>query len=155
MGKTKKRRGTDISTPAETPKGVTGAMAVTNETTTTKDVPTKDPLNELPKYPDIPSKLEYLTAMIATILSVVMQVRDSINYSQGEINDLKTEVSDLKHTCDESKSEVLKLQCEMRTLKQSYSKTEDRVIRMESQSRRNNLLIDGIAEKENESAKDC
>ncbi len=43
----------------------------------------------------------------------------------------------------------------MRTLKQSYSKTENRVIRMESQSRRNNLLIDGIAEKENESAKDC
>ncbi len=117
-----------------------------------------DPLKELPKDPgnnDIPSNLDYLTTMIATLLSVVMQVRDSINYGQGEIDDLKTEVSDLKNTCDESKSEVLKLQCEMRTLKQSHSKMEDRVIRMESQSRRNNLLIDGIAEIENESAKDC
>ncbi len=98
MGKTKKRRGTDISTPAETPKGVTGAMAVTNEATA-NDVPTMDPLKELPKDPgnnDIPSKLDYLTTMIATILSIVMQVRDSINYSQGEIDDLKTEVSDLK-----------------------------------------------------------
>ncbi len=36
-----------------------------------------------------------------------MQFRDSINYSQGDIDDLKTEVSDLKYTCDESKSEVL------------------------------------------------
>ncbi len=98
MGKTKTKRGTDISTPAETPKGVTGEMAVTNEATTTKDLPSMDPLKELPKDPgnnDIPSKLDCLTTMIATILSVVMQVRDSINYSQCEIDDLKTEVKQI------------------------------------------------------------
>ncbi len=74
MDKIKKKRGTDISPPAETPKGVTGAMAVTNEATTTKDLPTMDPLKELPKDPgnnDISSKLDYLTTMIATILSHV------------------------------------------------------------------------------------
>ncbi len=93
--------------------------------------------------------------MIATILSVVMQVRDSINYSKDELDNLKTEVSDLKHTCDESKYVVLKLQCEMKSLKQSHNKLEDMVICLESQSNRNNLLIDVIAEKENEIAKDC
>ncbi len=46
IGKTKKMRGTDISTPAET--GIIGTMAVTNEATTTKDLPTMDPLKELP-----------------------------------------------------------------------------------------------------------
>ncbi len=57
MGKNKKKRGTDITTPAETSKGVTGGLAVTNEATTTKDLPTVDPLKELPKDPgnnDIP-----------------------------------------------------------------------------------------------------
>ncbi len=51
MGKIRKKRGTDISTPAETYKGVTGAMAVTNATTTTKDLATTDPLKELPTDP--------------------------------------------------------------------------------------------------------
>ncbi len=60
-----------MSTPAETPKGVIGAMAVTNEATTTKDLPTTVSLKEIPKYPrnsNIPSKLDYLTTMTATIL---------------------------------------------------------------------------------------
>ncbi len=109
MSDIKKKRGTDIPTPAETPKGVTGAMAVTNEATTTKDLNTMAPHQEISKDPrnnDIPSKLDYLTTMSATMLSVVMQVSDSINYSEGEIDDLKTEINDLKNTCEESKSEL-------------------------------------------------
>ncbi len=62
-----------MSTPAETPKGKIGAMAVTNEATTTKDLTNTDSLKELPKYPrnsNIPSKLDYLTTMIAIILGI-------------------------------------------------------------------------------------
>ncbi len=43
----------------------------------------------------------------------------------------------------------------MNTLEQQHKKLEENVINIKSLSRRNNLLLDGIPEADNESSKDC
>ncbi len=71
------------------------------------------------------------------------------------MSELKSKVSQVEKIANDAKSDTNKLQHELNTLKQQHKKLEEKVINIESQSRRNNLLLDGIPEADNESSKDC
>ncbi len=117
--------------------------------TTIMDLP-KDPGNK-----DIPAKLGYLCIMLMKVLTLLGDLKDSLECSQKDVSELKSKVSQVEKIANDAKSDTNKLQHELNTLKQQHKKLEEKVINIESQSRRNNLLLDGIPEADNESSKDC
>ncbi len=117
--------------------------------TTIMDLP-KDPGNK-----DVPAKLGYLSIMLMKVLTLLGDLKDSLEFSQKDVSELKSKVGQVEKIANNAKSDTNKLQHELNTLKQQYKKLEEKVINIESQCRRNNQLLDGIPEADNESSKDC
>ena len=123
-----------------------------------KDTTCFTELLELEKDPgntDVTAKMDYLTRMVVMVLRVVCDVKKtmddvqtSLTFSQGELEDLKSKVTTVEST-------VTNLQQEVTLLKSSNKQLQDHVIRLEAQSRRDNLILDGIPEEEGETSEDC
>ena len=104
---------------------------------------------------DINKKLDYLTSLILLVVTGLTDIGKSLTFNQGEITDLKKEISILNERLHESQTNVSKLENNLLQARKDHQILQDHVIKLESQSRRDNLILDGIPEKPNESNEDC
>ncbi len=98
---------------------------------------------------DITAKLGYLSIMLIKVLTLLGDLKDSLEFSQKDVPEHKSKVGEVEKIANDAKSETNKLQHEQNTLKQQHKKREEKVLNIESQSRRNNLLLGGIPEADN------
>ena len=118
----------------------------------------KDEIKKLgadPGNTNMDKKLDYLTDLLLIVLNGLHEIGKALTFNQGEITDLKKEVSNLNGRLQESQQTVSSLQNNLQQAKREHQSLQDQIIRLESQSRRDNLILDGIPEKNGESNEDC
>ena len=108
-----------------------------------------------PGNKDITKKLDYLTSLILLVVTGLTDIGKSLTFNQGEVTDLKKEVSILNARLQDSQKTVSSLEGSLLQAKKDHQNLQDHVIQLESQSRRDNLILDGIPEKSGESTADC
>ena len=108
-----------------------------------------------PGNKDIHKKLDYLTSLILLVVTGLTDIGKSLTFNQGEITDLKKEISVLNKRLHESQTTVCSLENNLLQARKDHQVLQDHVIKLESQSRRDNLILDGIPEKTGESSMDC
>ena len=99
---------------------------------------------------------------IAEKLDVITNINKKVTEIQSELRDLR-ETAEHAHataekalqTASEAEQQVSVLQTENTKLKSDMEAIKDRMIKQETQSRRENLLFDGIHEGNEETWSDC
>ena len=127
------------------------SMNNVNEATTHVEEALRE-LGPDPGNKNIDTKLDYLRNLLLIVVKGITEIGKSLTFNQEEILDLKKEVQVLNDRLHESQQTVSSLETSLHKVKKDH---QDHVIRMESQSRRDNLILDGIPEKLDESNDDC
>lgn len=89
------------------------------------------------------SAINDLNSKFSNLTKVANDLKDSLEFSQQEIAELKVEV-------EAQKAELLAKTVSISTLETNMAKLQEKVTYQENQSRRNNLRINGIPEYERE-----
>ncbi len=71
---------------------------------------------DLPKDPgnkDIPAKLGYLSIMLIRVLTLLGDLKDSLEFSQTDVSEIKSKVGQVEKIANEAKPDTNKLQHEL------------------------------------------
>ena len=86
------------------------------------------------------SILTSVNMRIDSVVKSVGELKASLEFSQGDIDDLQ-----------ESFAKITDMEEELDDIQQCLDKHEEKIVYLENQSRRSNIRIDGIPEETNES----
>ncbi len=100
-------------------------------------------------------KLDNITETINSMNAKIDLVKGDVDFNLAEIKQVFDEMKVFAKDMQMVKNEVENLKIQINKEKKKNNTLQDKVIYMESQSRQDNLLIDGIPESENESWIDC
>ena len=134
----------------ENVQSAVGSSSTSEEATNVFTVLQQDPGNS-----DLGKKLDYLSNMISGMNTLLLEVRNSLQFSQAELAEAKEAISQLQRDVTTNTSKISDLQKELTCERKERLKLEERVIHLEAQSRRDNLLFDGVPEPEGETPTDC
>ena len=104
-----------------------------------------------PTMSDLMDKLNFVCQQLTTLTNTVNSMRDEIVNLKTENQGLRTEIEELKKR--DQTIEVLKAENDF--FWQRLCKLEEELDRLEDHSRRNNVVLYGIAETERESFEMC
>jgi ribA/ribD-fused uncharacterized protein len=105
-------------------------------------------LNKLEKL----DKLDEIQADIKSMKNDLKDYKTSLEFTQAELKDAKQTISEIQLQAVDTETRIDSLHIEMHELRLRNSLLEDRILDQESYSRRENILVYGISEKENEDA---
>lgn len=113
------------------------------------DVDSYRPEN-IPGNDNVGDKLDFLTKVMLQVASDVADLKKSTTYNDKQISDVKSDLKDTKSQLSDVATDLQKAHHEIATVKKENNDLKEQLIRLESQSRRDNLLIDGIFESQGE-----
>ena len=94
-------------------------------------------------------RLDPLEVMVKELINDSKDLRSSLECTQGELRTRSEELLELKEEVARSQMENSHLNSQLTQLRRAHQDLEDRVIKQETYSRRENVLVHGIAETTN------
>ena len=104
---------------------------------------------------DINQTLEQMLQEMSKMNNNLATLNGKVDILNSTCLDLKTATDDLKNVTDNLKSETVDLKAENQSLRSKVDSLEHQLDRIESQSRRNNLIFNGIEGPPNENWVTC
>ncbi len=74
---------------------------------------------------NIPAMLGYLYIMLIKVLTLLGNLKDSLEFSQKDVSELKSKVGQVEKIANDAKSDKNKIQYELNTLKQQCKKVQE------------------------------
>ena len=120
-----------------------------------KDPDSPEDLPDQVTNAQIMAKLDCMTSDLSSVKELVNDLKSSVEDSQADIRETYKRLEQTEIKIKELETDMADLKGKYNTLSTNHNQLQEQVLRLEAQSRRDNLLLDGIAETENEDYEKC
>jgi len=96
------------------------------------------------------NQLDIITSDITAVKTSINAITKSLDFSQKSIDSLQNRIRDIQNDLKQSMEENIRNKREIEELKHKNKELEERVIKQELYSRRENIIVSGLPEDDNE-----